>query len=372
MKNHSQLFSGYDLSANAAISCWQVQFLTVACEFPSTPLILTMKNASNFNISYGTPIFLTHAELWIQLAVFYGFLCGIVANLLNILIAIGIMRHKEMRTRFFVIVASLTLCRTGLCCQYLVTAVYRLLRTLGLVSAAQRRLTCHFIHFWLINGYTLELTLLGTLLVERTIAIMFPKYYYRIGRKSVYQICVGQYVLVSFMKLIPSYAGEDAFELVACVNLYSFLSPAFNSFMQTTDFCLTALILVLYCLLILYVRWKSKRIRSKITGNEAAKLLLERHLSLMPVLRTLVLYHCGLTLVAKLLSFLSGIVQEHHSQRLVAAGGIFVCLDLFVNAVTLLATNKEIRDAAMPWLKKKQRVIPFDPKDGVTARRSNP
>lgn len=287
---------------------------------------------------------LTPLELWTQLIVFYGLLCGIVSTACSVLIWYGIIRRKNLRTRFFIIVGCLTFCRTLICLQFLIMAIYRSLRTLGFVSPDQKRIVCHTIHFWLINGWTLEMFLLCALVVDRMIAIVAINRYRHMKSKSAFTLCLVLFVTVSIAKLVPSYSFDNMLEIRPCVNLYSFLDHRFNEFSQYIDLIMVLIILICYLALIVITKLKVRRMRG---NQEATDVALRRQLKLMPMLRNLVLMHCTLAFTSKLLLFLANILPRCQ-QRCTAYGGVLSCIDVFTNVFVLLFTNSDIRSASLP------------------------
>lgn len=298
---------------------------------------------------------LTVYELWIQLVVFYGLVAGVLSTVFSILIWIGISRKKQLRNRFFVIVGCLTFVRTTIAVGFIILAAARILRTVSLVATEQPRIVCHCVHFVFIYSLTVELTLLCTLVVDRMVAIVWINYYRLLTTKSALRVCLVQYVAVALVKLVPSYAGDDMLAIVKCVNLYSFLNETFNSYSTNIDLAMVFAILVIYFVLIMYLRLRINVIRQATSQTDAGNVALRRQLKLMPMFRNLVLMHCLLALTAKLFLWMGPIMADPAlQQRMVLVGGIIQTIDIFANVIALLVTNREIREAAIPWCLKNQ------------------
>lgn len=293
---------------------------------------------------------ITAAELWIHLSIFYAFLCGIVTTLGNILIIIGIVRSKKLRNRFFVTVGLLTFCRVLLCLQFLIIAIYRMLRQGGLAPSEMDRLSCHSIHFWLLIGFTVEMILLLTLVLDRALAIVAASMYRRLTMRQAFAVCITVFLVGIVIKLPVSYVNVHLREVVTCTNSYSAPSEIFNLYTQNIDLALLALILVVYIALILYVQIRVRALRST-TNSQAAMIALKRQIKLMPMLRNLVLAHCSFVMISKILRTLAGVYDDHSeaSARFTAYGGVFSTLDLFSNMIALLWSNNDIRMASLPW-----------------------
>lgn len=291
----------------------------------------------------------TQAELWIMFVVFYTVLCGIITNIASVMICVGLYRKKEMRTRFFVIIGCLTFCRTLLSTQFLIIGIYRTLRTAGIASTVQRRLTCHVIQFWLIHGVVLEQTLLCTLVIDRIVAIMAIGYYRLLKAKSAFYICVSQFVIVTLFYLGPCYFIDDMFAVAPCIDMNSFLNPYFSLYRQYSSLAVVLIILILYVLLVLYLKVRAKMMAADLSKNEVAKVAFQRQLKLMPIFRDVVILHCSFSLTSRFFLFLSNVVPIEQSQRMMAWGNTLICVDLFANVIGILFNNSEIRAAAIPW-----------------------
>lgn len=302
--------------------------------------------------STSTPaVTLTIYELWIQLLVLYGTIGGILPTVFAALIWAGIWREKKLRSRFYAIVGCLTFVRMLYAIAFILMALFRSLRTAGVVETNQTRLICHSIHILLVNNQTAELTLLCTLVIDRAVAVTLVTYYRLLSTKSAFQLCVAQYVLVSIVKLVPSYFGNNLLEMVQCVSFASALNETYNQFNTGIDLFLVFAVLVIYLLLIAFIRLRISAIQ-----QAANNMALQRQLKLMPVLRNLVLMHVSLTLVGKSLTYLgNNNYFPEHSQRLTAAGGSMSAVDVFANVMILLITNQAIRDAALPAFMKKKK-----------------
>lgn len=312
----------------------------------SLTVISLTENATLSNSSIN-PIALTPVELWIQLGFFYCFLGGCVSNGLSILISVGILRKKELRTRFFIIVAYLTFCRTGLCTQLFVTGLYRILRTLDLVQLSQPRIVCWFISTWIYNGTVLEQTLLCTLVVDRMLALMAMNFYRLMTDRSAGYICLAQYIIVSLIMFIPSLSLDNMLESAPCINYVNFLNPFFNQYHTYINLFLFITILILYLTLIVHMRIRLSAMKANAAKSEASKVFLQRQLKLMPVFRNLVVLHCAFNLISKALLYSTNWAPAY-SQHLVALGSVFAVLDVLTSCGSLLIMNRQIREVAVP------------------------
>lgn len=310
---------------------------------------------SNFdnltNKSATVALGITPAELWIQLTIFYVLLAGVLSTLGNVLMTIGIIKSKDLRTRFFIIVGSLLITRSLISLEMGIAGVHRILRSLGVVEVNLKRYICHSIHFQFFYATTLEMILILVLVIDRVLAIAFCNYYRSLTRKQALVTCIIISVFIVISKIILSYLGVNMNDTIPCLNVYSAPHELFNLTFQNIDFAVTILILVLYVGLIMYVRfYLLKSMKSEHDGSK--KIFLERQMKLLPMLRRLVLIHCGLAMFTKLLSLLAGVVTSQ-AARLTAYGGIMTTVDLFANVIMLLATNKELREASFPCWKSK-------------------
>lgn len=308
---------------------------------------MTEDNSTN---ATAAAVSLTVYELWIQLTVFYGLMGGVLSTIFSVLIWVGICRKKKFRNRFFIIVGCLTFVRTCIAVNFISLVTFRILRTIGIVATEQPRIICHSVHILVMHSLTVELTLLCTLVIDRMIAIAWINYYRLLTPRSALQICVAQYIFVAMIKLVPSYTGDDMFAIAKCINLYSFLNDTFNSYSTNIDLVMVFVVLLIYFVLIFYLRLRINVIKQAASKTDAGNVALQRQLKLMPMLRNLVLMHCGLALTAKLFLWLGPLFKDPAiQQRLIAFGGIMQAIDLFVNVVALLLTNADIRRAAIPF-----------------------
>lgn len=324
-----------------------------------SPNISDKNNFSNISApTTSATVTLTPVELWIQILFFYIFFCGIVTNIMGTAIWIGILRKKDLRTRFFIIIGFLTFCRTGSCTNLLISGIFRALRTAGIVDTFQRRLFCHSLHFWLLDGFVLEQALLLALVIDRMIALMAINYYRLLTDRSAAYVCIILYAAVTVIVIGPSYAFDDMWGYAPCINTDSFVSPIFNLYKTNLSLAVVCAIVVCYCVLIFYVRLGAKAMEADAQKSEIAKVALQRQLKLMPIFRNVVLMHCGFTFSSRLLNMLAPLFPPEYGQRLTGVGGIFMNFDLFFNMMTLLVNNADIRKAAIPWWRK-DYVTPF-------------
>lgn len=293
---------------------------------------------------------LTPTELWIQLIVFNGLLGGVIPTVGNVAIAVGIVKCSNLRSRFFVILWYLVVARALVSSQLLVMFVYRLLRTLHLVDITMTRLGCYFIHLNTYYALTVEMILLLGLVLDRTLAVVAYNYYRYLTIRHAIVGCSVASIMAIIMKMAPSFYGIDALQSISCVNGYSATAAMYNAYHQHVDLAIALLILVLYVALLLYLHFRLMP-RMKLanqTGDRSGLIAFKRQIKLLPVLRMLVLLHCGFALVSKTLLSVSSLVPEVVALRLVAYGGMINTVDLSSNVLVLLVYNKDLRKAVIP------------------------
>lgn len=305
-----------------------------------------MNNSSTITIA---PTAVVVTELWERLlqATLYIVLLGIITSTASLAICVGIYKSKKLRTRFFVIIWFLTMCRALLGLQYLAVGIFRMLKHLDYIQNIMIRFECHTLHFWIMCGSTLEMFLLLTLVLDRALAIVAPNYYRLLKPIQAAYLCLVITILVCGIALGLSYSNVDLLEKIACGSSYSPTSKQFNDFTQIIDFVVVVLILLAYVILIICIKWKVNKTGPTIDQNSAVHVHLHRQLKLMPMLRRLVLSHCGLSLLARLL-FLLAVPFPEYVSRLGVHGGSIVALDEFLNVVFLLHMNKDLRVASLP------------------------
>lgn len=310
----------------------------------------TTTNASSaLPTNTSTPsVGLTSAELWTQLLLFYVAISGGLI-FVQCIIAIGIIRTKELRNRFFVILCAVLFARVLLSAQNFSIGVYRSFRTLGLAPMNMVRFWCHCMHINLYYAAFLEMLYLVILVVDRFIAITASSYYRRLTVRQAIITCIIAFFASIFIKLVPTYLGVDLGEVIACMNINSPIHRLVGSYGQNMDVVPAVLILVVYIAMMLYIQCymlpKLKK-ASEDSASQAAMISVKRQMKLLPLLRRLVLTHCGLTLLAKIVLGAAPLAGPAYELRLTAYGGMLIMTDLLVNAVVLLATNKEVRWAA--------------------------
>lgn len=306
-------------------------------------------NSSAFSNATTSAIALTVAELWIQLIGFY-FILGILSVVGYAVMAIGIIRsdNKNLRSRFFVILCALLMSRILVSLQMVTNFIYRTLRTFNLAPTYLNRAACYMTHVNANFSFTLEMVFLLILLADRMAAIIFFSYYRKLTARQAIITCVVAAVLTISFKLIPSFIGINFGDTVPCFNGYSGNGPAFNVYIQNIDLAIALLIFVMYIGLLAHLR---STVRSRISNaDDNDKIAFKRQMKLLPVLRRLILIHCGFSFASKLLFGLANQFPDAIQQRFTAYGGMMQILDMFVNAVVLVVTNKELRDASFPFI----------------------
>lgn len=306
---------------------------------------LTVANVTDPTSSIG----LTLAELWIQLIVFYIILCGIVSLIGNILMAVGVIRSKKLRSRFFIVVCALLVSRVLTCFQLLVIGIFRSLWALGLAGLYMTRLQCQLIHFNLYYSTLMEMALLLVLVVERIAAIVAYKYYRHLTSRQAVIVCVVASALSVLAKLLPWYIETDFNEIVRCVNVNSASYTSDSIIAQNMDLVVALLVLILYLGLILYLRcYLLPAMKKSSNGDQPLMASMMRQVNLIPLLRRLVLIHCGFAMTAKICLAVATILSHaEDAYRVTAYGGMLITVDLFVNVVVLLTTNKDLREATL-------------------------
>lgn len=90
---------------------------------------IAMNNSSDSTIAAPT----SNLQLWERLfqAFIYVILLGLFSGIGNTVISLGIARSNTLRTRFFVIIAFLSVCRALLSFQYLAVGLFRIFKNLG-------------------------------------------------------------------------------------------------------------------------------------------------------------------------------------------------------------------------------------------------
>lgn len=253
--------------------------------------------------------------------------------------------------------------------------IYRTLRTLNLAPTSMTRFACHWVHFHLYYAPFLEMLLLLVLVIDRTIAIVAGTFYRLLTVRQVLVSCMIALVLSLLIKLLPSYLGVRLDEVVTCLNINSPTDPVFSSYGQNLDLALALLVLVMYLAMMGYIRCRmlpKLRKAAQDTAGRAAMITVKRQMKLLPLLRRLVLIHCSLTLVAKLLLAIAPLTPAEYGLRLTAYGGMVITADLLVNAAVLITTNKEVRTATLAVLgvKSHQTVAPnvVQPVSGISPK----
>lgn len=312
--------------------------------------VLVYNISSNSNRSTTTPpAGLTSVELWIQLIFFYIFLNGVVTNIIGTAIWVGIVRKKDLRTRFFIMIGFITFCRSCYCTNMFFVGIYRSLFTAGVIGTSQRRIVCHLINFWCINAFVLEQVLLLALVTDRFIALMAINYYRLMRDRSAAYVCVSLYIFVTIIVMGPPYFVDNMFEYAPCTNGDSFLNPYLGVYKTNLSLAIVCTIFVLNCVLMFYLRMQAKAMVAVAHESEVAKAALQRQMKLMPMFRNIILMHCGFTFTSKILNVISTLVPPAYGQRLNMVGGILTVLDMFLNNISIVMTNADIRSVVMPW-----------------------
>lgn len=293
---------------------------------------------------------LTVAEQWIQYIFFYiGF--GILGAIGNIALATGIIRSKDLRSRFFIVICTVVLVRITIAYQFIVIGLFRALKALHIVEVNQKRITCHFIHFFIHVSFSVELSLLFVLVIDRMLAIIAPVVYRRLTRRQAKGICLITVLVVAVCKAVPSFVGwGDHNEAVACMNVFSTVTPKMSPYFQNMDLALTMLVLSMYCLLWTYLKVHVKPLKRQ--NIVEGQLHLKRRMTLLPLLRNTVFAHTIVTLTAKCLTSVVVWFPEQ-SFRLVAYSGNLNTIDLILNIVILMWSHNDLRKAAVPgWCRR--------------------
>lgn len=292
-----------------------------------------------------TPADLTVVEQWLQYIVFYiGF--GTIGAVGNVGIAFGILRSKSLRSRFFIVVLTLVFVRITIAYQFIATGLYRALKTMRIVDAYQKRITCHLLHVFIPVSFTVELALMVVLVVDRMLAIVAPLLYKKLTRRQAKIVSIGIVFVVGVLfKLIPSFVGWNFNEVILCNNAYSAPSPKLNLYFQNSDLPLIALVLFLYCLLWVYVKLRIKKLKSQ--NSIDGEMQLRRRMAVLPLLRNVIFAHSAITLTAKMLASLITYFPEQ-SIRLTAYSGNLNTVDLIINVGVLLWSNRDLREATVP------------------------
>lgn len=262
--------------------------------------------------------------------------------------ALGIAKCKDMRSRFYVIIIFLLVCRMLMCVQLTVLSVYRVLRVIDVV-AFQSRLTCSFMVLFLYPG-TLELLLLLMLALDRGVALFAVSYYRNLDWKHAAKMCFAISSVALLVKIGLLFGDPPFSATVTCFVVFDAIPVKLVEFSQNFDLALLLLLLVVYIAILVALRIRLHKLRSK-SENDAAVIAINRHMMVMPTVRNIIVVHVAWTLSAKILLSL-GIMPfaTAYSARFLLFGGFFVASELFVNVVVLLCTNAEIRKATLPCL----------------------
>lgn len=321
----------------------------------TTSSFVEESNFTNTTLSTGLSVSpsvgLTKVELWIQCIVFYGLLAGVFSFIGNVLVAIGIVRSKNLRSRFFVILWFLVVTRALFSFQLGVMAVYRSLRTLNIVDTNIKRASCYLIHLNAYYALTLEMVLLLGLVIDRTLAIAMYNYYRTLTIRHAIIACLAASAMTTILKMVPSFFDINFNTVIPCLNAYSVPTKTYVIYHQNIDLAISVLILILYICLLSFVHIRlMPKVRSmrRESDDQSWLIAFQRQMKLLPLLRRLILIHCGFALASKIVLSMTGFVPEEVGLRFTAYGGMMVTVDLFVNVVMILMSDKEVREASLP------------------------
>lgn len=324
------------------------------CEDAVAFLVFRCYNMNDSNISkFGGPasIGLSKAELWMQLLVFYLTIGGWASILGNAAIIVALVRHRnELHSRFFVIVAALSLTKGILACQTVVMTSYRIFRTLGYVSINQTRLNCLFIHFFMPPLFTVEILILIVLVIDRSLAIGATNYYRRLTVHQIAIICSVTILAGSIAKLAMAFGmGDDPLsKVIACVNVASPVNETYQVVNANIDLILVLFLLVSYLALMIGFRFSTSR-----ASNETAKNALKRQRKVIVTMRNVVLLHCAFTLTAKILLTAGSSQLGDTGIRLMAYGGMITQCDEFSSVIALIWSHPKLKMICLNGLTKK-------------------
>lgn len=285
---------------------------------------------------------LTVFEEWLQYIVFYVG-CGIVGIVGNTAIAVGIIRTKNLRTRFFVVICTLVCVRVTLAFQFVVMGAHRALKSLQIIDVNQKRITCYCLHLFINISFTIELCLLLVLVIDRMMAIMAPMVYKNLSLRQAKIVCLSVVIVVGvFCKIIPSLIGWDFNEIVPCTNSFSSFSDGLKRFFQNVDLPIISIVILMYCVLWIVIKWRVTQLKRE--NDSEKEIQLRRKMAVLPLLRNIIVTHATLTLTAKLLIAIIVYIPSQ-AIRLTAISGDLNTIDLIANLIVLLWSNKELRDA---------------------------
>lgn len=296
----------------------------------------TTANASD-GLSFG----LTYPERYSQFA-FYLFF-GSTAFIGNSMMAIGIAKCKEMRSRFYVIIIFLLMARMLMCMQLLQLAIYRFLRVLDKV-AFPSRLVCGFLTVFVYPG-TLELLVLLVLAIDRAIALFAVAYYRHLKWQQAAKMCAVVSLIPLAVKIGLLVGDPPIMSTVSCFNVFDSVATANATLSQNLDLALLIVLIAVYVLILVVLRFRLHKLRNS-PENDAGLVAIRRHLTLMPTVRNIIVVHCVWTLSAKVLITLAlEPFAESLSAKFLLYAGYFVASELLVNVIILLWTNLDVRRA---------------------------
>lgn len=305
---------------------------------------LKMQNSTNEAVNVSAPPSVpTIAERYFQVGVYLTFTSTSFVG--YVWMACGIARCKETRSRFYYILIFLLLSRAGICVQLFNLIVYRLLRLLNLVSNPPRYV-CSLLAILIYPGFVETVLLIG-LAIDRAVALFAISYYRKLSRKQVVKACL----LASGVALIFKVGmlfGTPAFsEPVGCLSVFDAMGKEGATFAQHFEFSLIVVLLVVYMSMLAAIHARVKRLKMQ-ANSDALLATINRQMALMPTLRNIVVIHCFWTFTSKLLLTISVLPSAaSFGARCVLYAGCFICSELFVNIVTLLKTNEEVRRATI-------------------------
>lgn len=304
-----------------------------------------MNNTTNATAIATLPAF-GGVETWFRLVAFFIILCAGSATG-NVIVILCTTKTEEMRTsRFFAIVRHLCFTRAMTCLQFCIMGLYQCLRVAAVVSVVQPYTACLALFFWLTFGLMTEMLLLIFMAMDRIVAIAFPLKYWTIGTKQASLLCVIIAVFCCCVRVGHALLVSDVTQPVVCATVFSVGSESSSIASQTTDNGLLAILIILQLSLMIYVRCRSRRA----PGTEAERDSIQRHMTLLPILRNQVLLHCGIQILSKTILLLTQVVIDPiWNGRLMAYGSTLVTLDIFVNTCALLL-NQDIRAQWQRWM----------------------
>lgn len=310
-------------------------------------------SASLNNTTKVSAIDLTQWENLIRYLGFY--ICLSSASIVACALIIGaIVKNDEMRkSRFYVVIRHICVCRSLTSAQYAIAGIYHSLRISALATPLQTRFVCAMFHIWLAGGLFLEMLFLAFLAADRIVSIVWPIKYWTMKSRQASIICVCLYFVAHGIKTVPILAFNNLGEVVVCVNSFSAMPEKLSYFAQLADNVILGIVIALQVVLMLCVHRRSK----KVATTEAEKKSVERQLALIPILRRQIVLHCGMQIISKTLLSSNLLTSDPAAAvRLAALGGMTVVIDILVNTFVILL-NKEMRQECVMLFRRKNQVM---------------